>query len=61
MVASSNPRWLQWAFTTLVGLFDRVGLKTNTGKTVDLDQRSYRKGAEGGANNISDRVPQGGG
>ena len=22
MVASSDPRWLQWVFTTLVGLFD---------------------------------------
>ena len=32
MIASSNPRWLQWAFTQLVGLFDRVGLKTNCKK-----------------------------
>ena len=32
MLASSNPRWLQWAFTILVGLFDRVGLKTNQRK-----------------------------
>ena len=39
MVASSDPRWLQWAFTTLVGLFDRVGLKTNTGKTVSMTCR----------------------
>ena len=22
MVASTDPRWLQWAFTILVGLFD---------------------------------------
>ena len=29
MIASSNPQWLQWAFTQLVGLFDRVGLNTN--------------------------------
>ena len=36
MVASSDPRWLQWAFTTLVGFFDRVGLNTNTGKTVSM-------------------------
>ena len=28
-IASSDPRWLQWDFTVLVGLFDRVGLKTN--------------------------------
>ena len=39
MVAPSDPRWLQWAFTTLVGLFDRVGLKTNTGKTVSMTCR----------------------
>ena len=32
MLVSSNPQWLQWAFTQLVGLFDRVGLKTNCGK-----------------------------
>ena len=36
MVSSSNPRWLQWAFNTLVGLFDRVGLHTNVGKTVSM-------------------------
>ena len=39
MVAPSNPRWLQWAFDTLVGLFDRVGLKTNVGKTVGMTCR----------------------
>ena len=39
MVASSDPRWLQWAFTTLVGLFERMGLKTNTGKTVSMTCR----------------------
>ena len=32
MIASSDPRWLQWAFTVLVRLFDRVGLKTNQRK-----------------------------
>ena len=31
MLASSDPQWLQWAFTQLVGLFDRVGLNTNSG------------------------------
>ena len=36
MVASTDPRWLQWAFTILVGLFDRVGLKTNQRKTVSM-------------------------
>ena len=39
MVASSDPRWLQWVFTTLVGLFERVGMKMNTGKTVSMTCR----------------------
>ena len=25
MIASTDPRWLQWAFTILVGFFDRSG------------------------------------
>ena len=36
MVASSDSRWLQWAFDALVSLFDRVGLRTNVGKTVRM-------------------------
>ena len=36
MVASSDPRWIQGAFSTLVGLFDWVGLRTNAGKTVGM-------------------------
>ena len=39
MLASSDPRWLQWAFKILVGLFDRVGLKTNQRKTVIMTCR----------------------
>ena len=39
MLASSDPQWLQWAFTQLVGLFDRVGLNTNSGKTVSMTCR----------------------
>ena len=39
MIASSDTRWLQWAFTILVGLFDRVGLKTNQRKTVSMTCR----------------------
>ena len=39
MIASSDPRWLQWAFTVLVGLFDRVGLRTNQQKTVSMTCR----------------------
>ena len=31
---SPDPRWLQGEFNTLVGLFDRVVLRTNDGKTV---------------------------
>ena len=34
MVASSDPGWIQGTFNTLVGLFDRVGLLKNFGKTV---------------------------
>ena len=39
MVASSNPRWLQWAFNALVGFFDCVGLHINVGKTVSMTCR----------------------
>ena len=34
--ASSDPRWIQGAFNTMVGLFDRVGLQTNAGMSVDV-------------------------
>ena len=36
MVALSDPRWIQGAFSTMVGMFDRVGLKNNSGKTVGM-------------------------
>ena len=36
MVALSDPRWIQGEFNTLVGLFDRVGLRNNVGKTVGM-------------------------
>ena len=36
MVASSDTVWLQGAFNVLIGLFDRVGLRTNFGKTVGM-------------------------
>ena len=36
MVASSDPRWLQWAFDTLVSLFERVVLSPNVRKTVSM-------------------------
>ena len=36
MFAISDPRWLQGNFNNLVGLFDRVGLRTNARKTVGV-------------------------
>ena len=41
MVASSDPRWLHWDFNTLVGLFDRVGLQINVGKTASMTCRPF--------------------
>ena len=35
VVASLDLQWLQGVFSSLVGLFNRVGLQTNVGKTVD--------------------------
>ena len=37
MVASSDPHWIQGDLSTLVGLFDRVGLRNNAKKTVGMD------------------------
>ena len=39
MLASSDPQWLQWAFTQIIGLFDRVGFNTNSGKMVSMTCR----------------------
>ena len=36
MVASSDLIWIQEVISTLVGLFDRVGLKTNIRKTFGI-------------------------
>ena len=36
MVVLSDPAWIQVAFNALVGLFDRVGMQTNVGKTVSM-------------------------
>ena len=41
MVVLSNPRWLQWAFNALDGLFERVGLRTNMGKTFSMTCRPF--------------------
>ena len=37
MVVSSDPAWLQGAFSALVAIFDRVGLRNNVRKTVIMD------------------------
>ena len=42
MVASSETFWIQGAFDTLFGLFDRVGLRTNFGKTVGIVCRPFQ-------------------
>ena len=36
MVASTDPGWLYTAFYTLTGIFDRVGLRINSRKTVGM-------------------------
>ena len=46
MVVSSDPAWLQGAFSALVAIFDRVGLRTNIGKTVSMACHPCRAGAE---------------
>ena len=45
MVISSDPAWRQGAFITLVGLFDRVGLRKNFGKTVRMVCHPCQAGA----------------
>ena len=42
MVLSTYPGWLQLAFDTLKGVFDRVGLQTNVHKTVGVVCRPCR-------------------
>ena len=36
LVASTDPEWMQGVFETLTGLFERLGLRTNTSKTVGM-------------------------
>ena len=45
MVILSDPAWLQGAFTALVGIFDRVGLMANVGKTVSMVYHPCQAGA----------------
>ena len=42
MVASLDPVWLQVAFNALVGLFERVDLRRNVGKTVGMVCHPYQ-------------------
>ena len=42
MVVSSDPQYLQGLFITLVVLFDRVGLRTNFGKTFGMVCRPFQ-------------------
>ena len=34
LTESTDPEWLQGAFNNLLGLFNRVGIKKNVGKTI---------------------------
>ena len=45
MVVLSDPAWIQGAFSALVAIFDRVGLRTNVGKTVSMACHPCRAGA----------------
>ena len=69
MVASSDPRWLQGAFNTLVGLFDRVGLRKIFGKTVgmvchpcqaagNMSEAAYRRRVTGEGPTYMERLKQ---
>ena len=42
MIASSDPGWIQGAFSALVGMFDRVGLKTKFVNTVRMVCRPFQ-------------------
>ena len=36
MMASTDPGWLQTAFDTMTGIFNRMGLRKNVKKTVGM-------------------------
>ena len=42
MFTLSDSQWIQGAFSTLVGLFNRLGLLTNVGKTVSMVYRTFQ-------------------
>ena len=60
MVASSDPRWLQGDFNTLVGLFGRVGLRKMSGRqlvwsaTPGRRRAIYRRRRTGGGSRGKD-------
>ena len=43
MVASLEPRWLQGAFSNLVGMFDRMGLWTNVRRQSEWSSAHARR------------------
>ena len=45
MVVSPDPAWLQGAFSALVAIFDRVGLRTNVNNTVSMACHPCRAGS----------------
>ena len=45
MAVLSDPAWLQGAFSALVAIFDRVGLRTNGNKTVSMACHPCRAGS----------------
>ena len=45
IIVSSDPAWLQGAFTALLAIFDRVGLMTNFRKTVSMVYHPCQAGA----------------
>ena len=45
MVGVTDPEWLQGAFSALVAIFDRVGLRTNVNKTVNMACQPCRAGS----------------
>ena len=45
MVVSSDPAWPHGAFSALVAIFNRVGLRTNIRKTVSIAYQPCQAGA----------------
>ena len=45
MVGATEHKWIQGAFSTLVAIFDRIGLHTNVNKTVSMACQPCRAGS----------------